>query len=123
MTRRSVTLFGISNCDTVKKARTWLADRDIDVSFHDLRKNGLTPEHLQQWMDGLDWQTLVNRRSSTWRQLDQASQSAADDAQGAAALLLAHPTLIKRPVVEWGFGQPVVTVGFVAADWQQRIDG
>lgn len=123
MTRLTVTLYGIPNCDTVKKARAWLAARDVEVAFHDFKKLGVPAERLPDWIAAVGWEALLNRRGTTWRKLDAATQAAVVDADSASALLLAQPSLVKRPVVEWGRGRPAITVGFAAADWQQRLDG
>ena len=69
-----ITLYGIKNCDTVKKARTWLDQHGVDYTFHDFRTDGLSQDQLQSWLDELGWETLVNRRSTTWKQLDQEAQ-------------------------------------------------
>ena len=114
------TLYGIPNCDTVKKARTWLNEHGAAHSFHDFKKHGVPEAALDHWMAQLGWEVLVNRKGTTWRQLDEATRAAVVDAAGARAVLLAHPSLIKRPVVQWT-GQPeAVTVGFDATDWRAR---
>ncbi|WP_354001880.1 ArsC family reductase [Sinobacterium norvegicum] len=111
-------LFGINNCDTVKKARKWFDSNSLDHSYHDFRNDGLTENQLQQWIDAIGYETLVNKRSTTWKQLgDDAKQSL--DGDSAKALMLANPTLIKRPVVIDDTG--VVSVGFKEADFQQRF--
>lgn len=121
MTRLSATLYGIPNCDTVKKARAWLAAHDVEVRFHDFKKAGVPAERLALWMDAVGWEKLLNRQGSTWRKLDAAAQAAVVDAASAAALLVREASAIKRPVVEWGRGKPAITVGFAADDWQQRV--
>ena len=93
------TLYGIPNCDTVRKARNWLGTRGIAHRFHDFRADGLTAERVAAWVDALGWEALLNRRGTTWRQLD-ADVRAAIGAATAPALLLAQPTLIRRPVLE-----------------------
>lgn len=93
------TLYGIKNCDTVRKARRWLEQRDIDCRFHDLRDDGLTRAQLTAWVKDLGWEALLNRRSTTWRQLPAAQRDALDRAT-AVDLMLDHPALIKRPVLE-----------------------
>ncbi|QBK06147.1 ArsC family reductase [Hylemonella gracilis] len=117
--KKSITLYGITNCDTVKKARTWLAGQAVEVSFHDFKKQGVPEQRLDTWMAAVGWEKLVNRQGTTWRKLDAAAQAAVTDAQSARALMLAQPSVIKRPVVEWGGTE--VTVGFAAIDWQQRL--
>lgn len=117
--KKSITLYGITNCDTVKKARAWLAEQAVDVTFHDFKKQGVPEQRLDAWMTTVGWEKLLNRQGTTWRKLDAAAQATASDAQGARALMLAQPSIIKRPVVEWGAKE--VTVGFAADDWQRRL--
>ena len=121
MTRASVTLYGIPNCDTVKKARAWLAEHAVDVRFHDFKKAGVPPEHLRRWIDAVGWERLLNRQGTTWRKLDASAQAGVQDAASAAALLAAHASAIRRPVLEWDAGEPAITVGFAPADWQARL--
>ena len=115
----NVTLFGIPNCDTVKRARAWLAEHGIDAAFHDFKKAGVPPDGLDAWLDALGWEALLNRKGTTWRKLDPARQAAAQDAAGARALMLAEPSIIKRPVVRWAGG--AITVGFDADAWLARL--
>jgi arsenate reductase (glutaredoxin) len=112
-----ITLYGIPNCDTVKKARTWLTDHGLEHQFHDFKKHGVPEAALSQWLDALGWEPLVNRKGTTWRQLDETTRAAVVDAASARALMLAQPSVIKRPVVQWARG---VTVGFDAQAWQSR---
>ena len=93
-----ITLYGIKNCDTVKKACRWLSQHHLDYVFHDFRQDGLAPELLEQWVAQLGWETLVNRRSTTWRELSDAEKSNINQ-QRAVQYMLAQPTLIKRPVL------------------------
>ena len=95
-----VVVYGIPNCDTVKKARAWLAARGIDHAFHDYRTQGVPAEHLDAWLAALGWEALVNRRGTTWRKLDPALQAGVVDAASARVLMLANPSVIRRPVVE-----------------------
>lgn len=106
------TLYGISNCDTVKRARRRLQEAGIDHRFHDFRKDGLDAATLRRWLDQLGQDRLINRRGTTWRKLSAEQQRIADDEQ-ALALLLDQPSLIKRPVIEHG---TEVRVGFAVAD-------
>jgi len=95
------TLYGIKNCDTVKKARNWLDQHGIAYSFHDFRVDGITPELLQHFAAHLDWNKLLNRSSTSWRQLSAEQQSDLTQ-EKALQLMLATPTLIKRPVLDVG---------------------
>jgi arsenate reductase len=113
------TLYGIPNCDTVKKARAWLADHGIEVQFHDFKKQGVPEPQLDHWLKLAGWEKLLNRQGTTWRKLEDATKAAVTDARSARALMLSQPSVIKRPVVEWSASD--VTVGFDAAAWQARV--
>lgn len=117
----TLTLYGIPNCDTVKKARAWLTARGVEHQFHDFKRGGVPPEPLARWIAALGWEALLNRRGTTWRQLDPAAQAAVRDAASAAALLAAQSSAIKRPVVEWSDAPADVSVGFAAEDWARRL--
>ena len=93
-------LYGIPNCTTVKKARAWLAANAHDVVFHDFKKQGVDAAWLQKVIEQTGWQALLNTRGTTWRKLSDAEQAAAGDEAGAIALMLAQPSVIKRPVLE-----------------------
>jgi arsenate reductase len=109
-----IILYGIANCDTVKKARAWLTEHGQAYEFHDFKKRGVPPEKLAQWAQSVGWEKLLNRKGTTWRKLDAATQATVADAASAQALMLAHASVIKRPVVDWG---QETTVGFDAASW------
>ena len=111
------TLYGIPNCDTVKKARAWLSEHGVVHDFHDFKKLGVPEAALDQWLAQLGWELLVNRKGTTWRQLNEATRASVVDAASARPVLLAHPSLIKRPVVRWTGATNTVTVGFDAARW------
>ena len=113
------TLYGIPNCDTVKKARAWLTAQGLEHVFHDFKKQGVPEAALDRWLAAVGWESLVNRKGTTWRGLDDASRASAQNAAGARQLMLAHASVIKRPVVEWDNG--AVTVGFAAEDWSKRL--
>jgi Spx/MgsR family transcriptional regulator len=118
MTTLRITLFGIPNCDTVKKSRAWFAERQIDVQFHDFKKQGVPAELLPAWMQAVGWQKLVNRQGTTWRKLPPDTQAAVVDEASASALMLEQASVIKRPVVQWRQGdQTQVSVGFVPEQW------
>ena len=114
-----ITLYGIPNCDTVKKARVWLGERGVEFAFHDFKKQGVPADAADRWLKAVSWEILVNRKGTTWRKLDEAARAAVVDAASAKALMLAQPSVIKRPVVEWADG--AITVGFDAADWATRV--
>ena len=107
-------VFGIPNCDTVKKCRQWLQEADIDFEFHDFRKEGLSKTQVSQWLEVLGRDTLVNKRSTSWKALPQSVRDNFDD-QAALAAILESPTLIKRPLLEHN-GE--LHVGFKPAQYQ-----
>ncbi len=112
-------VYGIANCDTVKRARAWLTVQGADAAFHDFKKAGLPPDALDRWLADAGWERLLNRKGTTWRKLDADRQAAVVDAPSARALMLDQPSVIKRPVVQWPDG--AITVGFDAADFAQRL--
>lgn len=94
-----LTIYGIKNCDTVKKARRWLEDHGIEYKFHDFRVDGLEKKQLSLWVEQLGWEAILNKRSTSWRNLSEKDKNISAPSQ-AINLLLTHPTLIKRPIVE-----------------------
>lgn len=114
-----ITLYGIPNCDTVKKSRACFDSQGTSYQFHDFKKQGVPVDALDAWLAALGWEVLVNKKGSTWRKLDAAAQTAVVDAASAKALMLAQPSVIKRPVVValvHGHG-PQVSVGFSPEQW------
>ena len=109
-------LYGIPNCDTVKKARTWLEQQGVPFHFHDFKKAGLSAEVVDGWLSQVSWELLVNRKGTTWRALDPATKNSVVDAASARALMLASTSVIKRPVLVF---KGVAHVGFSADAWQQ----
>lgn len=109
-------LYGISNCDTIKKAKKWLIDQSIDFQFHDFRKDGLEADQLQKWIDALGWEPLLNKRGTTWRKIASEVDQEALDATLAAELMLEHPALIKRPVL---VTENKIIVGFKQEEYSQ----
>ena len=113
-------LYGIPNCDTVRKARAWCVAHGVAYRFHNFKKSGVPLDALQHWLQALGPEALVNKRGTTWRQLDDTDRAAADDSNRIATLLQEHPSVIKRPVVDWGEqAQPRFTVGFDEAVWSR----
>ena len=112
-------LYGIPNCDTVKRAREWLAAHGVDVAFHDFKKAGVPADRLAAWVDAAGWERVLNRKGTTWRKLDPALQASVADAASAQAVMREQASVIKRPVVEWDDGR--ITVGFDEADWATRV--
>lgn len=99
MSTIKTTLYGIPNCDTVKKARAWLAAHGQDADFHDFKKQGLERATAAAWLERLDWEVLVNRKGTTWRKLPEERRAAVIDKASALALMLEMPSVIKRPVL------------------------
>lgn len=112
----SITLYGIPNCDTVKKARTWLDASGTDYTFHDFKKQGISRELISGWLRDVPWDVLVNRKGTTWRNLNDAQKAAVTDDASAIALMLESPSIIKRPVLS---GAGKTSVGFSADQYQQ----
>jgi arsenate reductase len=116
MTKLQTTMvYGIPNCDTVKKARAWLSEHQHDHAFHDFKKSGVSPGLLNGWLAEIPLETLLNRRGTTWRALSDEQKSAAESRSGAIALMMEKPSLIKRPVVT--VDGRVRAVGFTADDY------
>ncbi|MFC4260564.1 ArsC family reductase [Marinobacter lacisalsi] len=109
-------LYGIKNCDTVKKARKWLDENGIAYEFHDFKKDGLDETLLSRWEQAIGWEALINKRGTTWRKLPKELRDTIA-AQTAHEIMLDNPSIIKRPVVESG---ERVTVGFNADEWAEK---
>ena len=107
----TVVVWGIPNCDTVKAMRAALVAAGWVVDFRDFKKVGVPPQRLPDWMTAVGWERLLNRQGTTWKKLEPAVQAAAADEHGAATLMVAHPSVVKRPVIEWPGGR--ITVGKV----------
>ncbi len=118
MEKALIKLYGIAHCDTVRRARTWLDAHHIAHDFHDFKKLGVPADQLDRWLAAVGRERLLNTRGTSWRKLDETVRAAVVDNTSARALMLAQPSVIKRPVVEWRDGS--VTVGFDEADWQAR---
>ena len=122
MTENTITLYGIRNCDTVKKARQWLSDHQLEYQFHDYKLLGVPAGRLDEWLKTMPWETLLNRQGNMWRKLDDSTKACVIDAASARAVMLVNPSVIKRPVVEWsGSASKDVTVGFKPELWAARI--
>ena len=106
----SLMVYGIPNCDTVKRARTWLQEHGLAYTFVDFKKSGVPQDRLDVWCKELGWESLLNRQGQTWRKLDDATKASVVDAASAQALMLAQASVIKRPVIERD--GVVVLVGF-----------
>jgi arsenate reductase (glutaredoxin) len=113
-----LSVYGIPHCESVKKARAFFTAHACDYVFHDFKKEGVHPEQCALWAQQLGWEKLLNRKGTTWRKLDSATQSSVTDAASAIALMCAHPSVIKRPVVVWH--PDCVTVGFDADTFEHN---
>lgn len=111
-----ITVYGIPNCDTVKKARLWLAAQQRDFVFHDFKKQGLERATVALWLERLPWDVLVNRKGTTWRGLADERKAAIVDAASALELMLEFPSVIKRPVLH---GDGLCQAGFSDALYRQ----
>ena len=114
-------VYGITNCDTVKRALAWLEDRGVEHGFHDFKRNGVPQERLDDWIARLGWEAVINRKGTTWRKLDEGAKAAVIDARSACQAMVEHSSLIKRPVVEWPDGE--ITVGFTHELFKARAHG
>jgi arsenate reductase (glutaredoxin) len=113
----TVTLYGIANCDTVKKARAWLDAEGIAYAFHDYKKQGADPAKIARWVEARGWETVLNRSGTTFRKLPDADKTGLDAAR-AVALMAANPSAIRRPVVEHPGG---LLVGFKREEWAAAL--
>lgn len=113
----TTTLYGIPNCDTVKKARAWLDERGLAYAFHDYKKAGADPARLAAWCKVASWEKLLNRAGTTFRKLPDADKEGLDEAR-AIALMVANPSCIRRPVVEHPGG---LLVGFKPDEWTAAL--
>jgi len=115
----AITLHGIKNCDTMKKARAWLDAKDVAYAFHDYKTQGIAPETLAVWVRELGWQALLNRAGTTFRKLPDSEKEGLDEAR-AIALMLAQPSMIKRPVLDFGTRR---LVGFSPDAYAEALGG
>jgi len=113
-----ITLYGIKNCDTVKKARKWLENQSVEYTFHDVREDGLDPKTVELWLEKLGWEIVVNKRSTTWKDLDQAARDTMNNASAQEAILK-YPTLFKRPLLDIGHE---LHCGFSAEKYQDIVN-
>jgi arsenate reductase len=115
-----VILYGIPNCDQVKKARTWLNEQQITHHFHDFKKAGITPELIQSWLTQFDWQTLINRKGTTWRKLSEHEQTSIQNNETAISCMMQHPSVIKRPILAFQDQQHThMLAGFSEQNYQR----
>ena len=113
-----ITLYGITNCGTVKAARRWLINHDLEYYFHDFKSQGIDTESLERWATVLGLKKLLNRQGSTWRRIPDALKASDDQLSAALILMRDNPSLIKRPVLHAG---QKISVGFDEAEWTERL--
>lgn len=113
----TITLYGIPNCDTVKKARNWLDAHSVDYAFHDYKKSGANAAQLKRWCEKAGWEVVLNRAGTTFKKLPDADKTELDEGK-AIALMAAQPSMIKRPVVEHPGG---LLVGFKPDQWESAL--
>ena len=116
---KPVTIYGIPNCDTMKKARAWLESHDVAYDFHDYKKVGIDRKRLETWNKKVGWETFLNRAGTTFRKLPESDKQGLDEKK-AIELMLAQPSLIKRPVLEHGGGK--LLVGFKPDMYEEAFD-
>lgn len=115
-----IVLYGIENCDQVRRARSWLRANAIEVRFHDFKRQGLDRETLERWLTHVPWDSLLNRRGLTWRRMSAEERAAIVDRDTAVEAMLRTPVLVRRPVLETG---PHLLVGFSEPAWQSTFKG
>ena len=113
-----LTLHGIPNCDTIRKARKWLTEHDLDYTFHDYRKDGVPKTALKKWCAELGWEKVLNRRGTTWRKLDEKTKSSINQSK-ALQLMQEHPAMIKRPLLVDGDD---LILGFKAENYSEHFN-
>ena len=111
------TVYGIKNCDTMKKALRWLDDAGVEYRFHDYKKEGVPADQLDNWLTTLGWEQVINRRGTTWRKLDESIRDNMDN-QSARAVVLDNPSIVKRPLLDTG---SELVLGFKADDYTTRF--
>lgn len=112
-------VYGIKNCDTVKKARKFLQEAGVDHDFHDYKKDGVDADRLEGFVSEFGWEAVLNRRGTTWRRLDEATRDGVTDAKSALEVMIDNPSTIKRPIVE---GAAKNFIGFDAVAWEMALE-
>lgn len=112
-------VYGIANCSTIKKAMEWLKNNDHPSELHDYKKYGVTKEKLGEWLEKVDWEKLVNKKGTTWRMLPREQQQKVADKNSAIELMILKPSVIKRPVIEWG---AKLLIGFDEATYKNNFN-
>lgn len=113
-----ITVYGIPNCDTTKKAMNWLKRHEIDFTFHDYKQQGINKQKLEHWCQRKGWETIFNKRSTTWREFPEATQKKVINQSAAIKIMLDNNSIIKRPIIEAGKD---LVVGFNDAEYQKTF--
>lgn len=111
-------VYGIKNCNTVKKALDWLKENGREYEFHDYKKLGVSEEKIKEWQDAVGWEPLINKRGTTWRRLDKEVQEGVTGPQSASKLMQEHTSLIKRPIIE---GEGPIILGFDHDEYTAKL--
>jgi Spx/MgsR family transcriptional regulator len=114
-----IIIYGIPNCDTVKKVFNWFKENNIDHEFHDYKRSGITKEKLNNWCKQVGWEILLNKKSTSWRELSPAQQEKTTTATEAIKLMIENNSIIKRPVIEQNGG--IIFVGFDKVKYEQKL--
>ncbi|TKT91573.1 ArsC family reductase [Dyadobacter frigoris] len=114
------TVYGIPNCNTVKKARTWLDEKGIAYTFHDYKKKGITAEKITGWFQYFPWEKLVNKAGTTWKQLSEEEKAAVTDEKSATELMISKNSVIKRPLIEDASGK-AIAIGFSESEYEKAF--
>jgi arsenate reductase len=114
-----IKVYGIPNCNSVKKAITWLKEHNLEFEFHDFKKEGVTSDQLKSWSEVFGWEQVLNKKGTTWKKLTPEQQSAVIDESSAAAVMVASPSMIKRPVI--ADNNTPLLLGFDEARYEQNI--
>ena len=112
------TVYGIPNCNTVKKARTWLEQNGVEYNFHDYKKKGITPEKIQFWFKQFPWEKLVNKAGTTWKSLSDEEKELVQNEKSAIELMVLKTSVIKRPIIE-GYAGKAVVIGFSEKEYEE----
>ena len=113
-----INVYGIKNCSTVKKALNWLEDNNIEYVFHDYKKEGVSPDQISQWQKQIGWESLINKKGTTWRKLEKEIQDSVTDENSASKVMQSHTSLIKRPIIE---GSDVFLLGFDENEYSAKL--
>jgi len=116
---KKLCVYGIRNCDTIKKTLIWLSGHQIEYHFHDYKKEGISLEKLNQWADQAGWEVLLNKKGTTWKKLDEPVKEKVKDQEAAIRLMNEHTSLIRRPVIE--LDNAVLAVGFDESGLRQKL--